>query len=132
MDLSRHFILLNGEPKTLQIDSIIRNGASGYRVRFKNNGKSYNYGKDKVVWLSNPEWLDPTNSHVFIGGSKQNDIKEIWKFSCGTNCYWRITHINGYVQEGAHPTKSVAGLNQTPTIPDRKRTECPLPHAVGF
>ena len=22
--------------------------------------------------------------------------------------------------------------NQTPTIPDRKRTECPLPHAVGF
>lgn len=79
MDLSRHFILLNGVPKTLQIDSIIRNGASGYRVRFKNNGKSYNYGKDKVVWLSNPEWLDPTNSHVFIGGSKQDDIKEIWK-----------------------------------------------------
>ena len=32
----------------------------------------------------------------------------------------------------AHPTKSVAELNQTPTIPDRKRTECPLPHAVGF
>lgn len=32
----------------------------------------------------------------------------------------------------AHPTKSVAGLNQTPTILDRKRTECPLPHAVGF
>lgn len=71
MDLSRHFILLNGEPKTLQIASIIRNGASGYCVRFKNNGKSYNYGKDKVVWLSNPEWLDPTNSHVFIGGSKK-------------------------------------------------------------
>ena len=42
MDLSCHFILLNGEPKTLQIESIIRNGASGYRVRFKNNGKSYN------------------------------------------------------------------------------------------
>ena len=32
----------------------------------------------------------------------------------------------------AHPTKSVAELNQTPTILDRKRTECPLPHAVGF
>ena len=76
MDLSRHFILLNGEPKTLQIESIIRNGASGYRVRFKNNGKSYNYGIDKVVWLSNPEWLAPTNSHVFIGGSKQNDIRK--------------------------------------------------------
>ena len=36
------------------------------------------------------------------------------------------------MEKVAHPTKSVAGLNQTPTIPDRKRTECPLPHAVGF
>ena len=35
-------------------------------------------------------------------------------------------------KEMAHPTKSVAEPNQTPTIPDRKRTECPLPHAVGF
>ena len=40
--------------------------------------------------------------------------------------------LNPCGEKPAHPTKSVAGLNQTPTIPDRKRTECPLPHAVGF
>lgn len=53
MDLSHNLILLNGEPKTLQIDSIERNSTNGYRVRFKNNGKDYNYGHDKVAWLSN-------------------------------------------------------------------------------
>ena len=100
MDLSHHFILLNGEPKTLQIDSIIRNGLNGYRVRFKNNRKSYNYGKDKVVWLSNPEWLDLTHCQVVIGGSRQEDVREIWKFAYGVKCYWRIVHSNGYVQEG--------------------------------
>ena len=100
MDLSHHFILLNGEPKTLQIASITRNEANGYRVRFKNNGKSYNYGKDKVVWLGNPEWFDPTHCKVLIGGLQQNDVREIWKFASGVKCYWRIVFANDYVQEG--------------------------------
>ena len=100
MDLSRHFILLNGEPRTLQIDSITRNGSKGYCVRFKNSGKSYNYGKDKVVWLSNSEWLDPTHCQVIISGFQQKDVTDIWKFACGTKSYWRIAHANGYVQEG--------------------------------
>ena len=79
MDLSRHFILLNGEPKTLQIDKIEKNGANGYHVRFKNNGKSYNYSRDKVIWLSNPEWIDPTHCKVFIGGTRKSDVREVWK-----------------------------------------------------
>lgn len=100
MDLSRHFILLNGEPKTLQIDLIEKNGANGFRVRFKNNGRSYNYGNDKVVWLRNPEWLNPMHCKVFIGGTQHKDIREIWKFCYGSKCYWRIVHTNGYEQEG--------------------------------
>lgn len=48
MDLSKYFILLNDEPKTLQIDAIQRNGIKGYSVRFKNNKRTYNYGCDKV------------------------------------------------------------------------------------
>ena len=99
MDLSRHFILLNNEPKTLQIDSIERNGTNGYRVRFKNNGKIYNYGNDKVILLSNPEWIDPVHCKVIIGGLQQKNVREIWKFTCGTKCYWRIVHTNGYAQE---------------------------------
>ena len=52
MDLSKCFILLNDEPKTLQIDIIQRNDINGYSVRFKNNKRTYNYGRDKVVWLN--------------------------------------------------------------------------------
>ena len=53
----------------------------------------------------------------------------------GHSCYLCViffAKIINNTENLAHPTKSVAGLNQTPTILDRKRTECPLPHAVGF
>lgn len=80
MDLSKHFILLNGEPKTLQIAAIQWNGSNGYSVRFKNNGRTYNYGRDKVVWLNNPEWKDPTQCKVFVDSKLQNGIREIWRF----------------------------------------------------
>ena len=101
MNLSRHFILLNGEAKTLQIDSIERFGSNAFRVRFKNNTKPYTYGADKVVWLSNPEWIDVANSKVYIGGTHKTDIREVWKFVCGENVYWRVVHTNGYVEDDA-------------------------------
>lgn len=66
MDLSKHFVLLNGEPKTLQIDTIQKNGNTGYSVRFKNNGRTYNYAYSKVTWLSTSEWKDPTQCKVYI------------------------------------------------------------------
>ncbi len=101
MDLSRHFILLNGEAKTLQIDSIERNGVNVFRVRFKNNPKLYTYGADKVVWLSNPECVNITNSKVYIGGTQKTDIREVWKFVLGEKVYWRVVHTNGYVEDDA-------------------------------
>ena len=84
MDLSKHFILLNGEPKTMQIAAIQWNGSNGYSVRFKNNGRTYNYGRDKVVWLSNPEWKDPTQCKVLMEGILKNGIREIWRFDNNT------------------------------------------------
>lgn len=76
MDLSRDFILLNGEPKTLQIDSIQRNGIDGYSVRFKNSGRVYNYGFNKVTWLGNPRCIDPVLNRVSVNGVVRNDVRE--------------------------------------------------------
>lgn len=101
MDLSRHFILLNGEAKTLQIDSIERNGSNIFRVRFKNNHKPYIYGAGKVVWLSNPAWVDVANSKVYIDGKQRLDIREVWKFVHGENVYWRVVHTNSYIEDDA-------------------------------
>ena len=99
MDLSKYFILLNGEPKTLQIDTIQRNGINGYSVRFKNNKRTYNYGRDKVVWLNNPEWKDPTQCKVFVDSKLQNDIREIWRFDNNGQSCWRIVYNNGITQD---------------------------------
>ena len=101
MDLSRHFILLNGKAKTLQIDSIERIGSRAFRVRFKNNPKPYTYGTDKVVWLSNPEWVDIANSKVYIEGAQKLDIREVWKFVLSEKAYYRVVHTNGYVEDDA-------------------------------
>lgn len=101
MDLSRHFILLNGEPKTLQIDAIQRNGSYGYRVRFKSNGRTYNYGRDKVVWLSHPEWKDPTQCKVLVDGVWKKGVREIWRFDDSGYACWRIIYNNGFVQDDA-------------------------------
>ncbi len=99
MDFSREFIILNGQAKTLQIDSIERIGSNAFRVRFKNNPKAYTYGEDKVVWLNNPIWVDVANSKVYIGGNQRTDIREVWKFVHGEKVYWRVVHTNGYVED---------------------------------
>ena len=101
MDLSKYFILLNGEPKTLQIDAIQRNGINGYCVHFKNNKRTYNYGPDKVVWLNNPEWKDPIQCKVFVDGKLQNGIREIWRFDNNGQSCWRIVNNNGIIQDDA-------------------------------
>lgn len=101
MDLSRHFILLNGEAKTLKIDSIYRVSSNSFRVHFKNNPQPYTYGTDKVTWLSNPEWINIANSKVYIDGAHRKDIREIWKFTHGEKMYFRIVHLNGYVEDDA-------------------------------
>lgn len=99
MDLSYLLILLDGKPRTQQIDSIERNGNHGYHVRFKNSAKNYTYGFNKVMFLNNPEWMDPTHCKVFVDGSLRNNIREIWKFEYGVICYWRLVYTNGYVHE---------------------------------
>lgn len=101
MDLSKHFILLNGEPRTLQIDDIQRNGSNGYSVRFKNNGRTYNYGCDKVVWLSNPEWKDPSQCKVYGNGKLKKHISDIWRFDNNGHSCWRIVYDNGFVRDDA-------------------------------
>lgn len=99
MDLSKHFILLNGEPKTSQIDTIQWNGINGYSVRFKNSRRTYNYGRDKVVCLSCPEWKDPAQYRVSVDGVLKNSIREIWRFDNNGHACWRVIYNNGFVQD---------------------------------
>ena len=100
LDLSKSLILLDGELKTLQIASISKVvGANAYRVSFKNSQKTFTYGANKVVWLSDPQWLVPAYYRVYHVGRLQTDIKEIWQFKTRLNVYWRIKYHNGHEAE---------------------------------
>lgn len=98
-DLSKSLILLNGQLKTLQIASINKTGASAYRICFKNNPKPYTYNADKVVWLTNPQWIMPEFCKVYRGSCMQTGVAEIWQFDMGTRAYWRIKYHSGYEAE---------------------------------
>lgn len=99
-DLSRALILLNGELKTLQIESISNMvGSNAYRVCFKKNPKKYTYSAEKVVWLSDPEWIMPELCKVYRDGVLQEDIAEILKFAYADTHYWRIKYLSGYEAE---------------------------------
>lgn len=100
MDLEKYFIIINGEPKTQQIDFIHKNESNGYSIRFKNKTVVYNYGYHKVKWLSDPKWIDPTHCKVFVKGTLEKQIKDIWKFESFNQDYWRIICNNGYIIEG--------------------------------
>lgn len=101
MDLSKDFIILDGKPKTWRIDAIQRNGTNGYIVRFKDDGRIFRYGRDKVVWLNNPEWKDPTQYKVLVDGKLMNGIREIWRFDYNGHSCWRVIYNKDFVQEDA-------------------------------
>ena len=100
-DLTKSMILLNGELKTLRIASISKLGDSAFRILFKNNPKTYTYSAEKVVWLTDPQWLVPELCKVFRGGCLQKEITEIWQFNDGQNKFWRIKYRSGYEGEYA-------------------------------
>ena len=64
---------------------------------FKNSPKIYNYSYYNVRWLSNPLWIDPTHSKVFINGTLQKQVKEIWKFESDEQNYLRIIFNNNFI-----------------------------------
>lgn len=99
MNLEKDFIVIDGKPKTQQIDFIHKKDSYGYSIRFKDTPKVYNYSYHKVKWLSNPTWVDPTHSKVFVKGKHENQVKEIWKFESADQDYWRIICNSGFIIE---------------------------------
>lgn len=97
-DLSRSYILLNGEPKTLQIESIARINSNLFSVRFNNN-KTYSYSADKVLWLNDYKWFDPLMTKVYLDGILQKGIGDIWCFEYKDRLFWRIKYCNGFVAD---------------------------------
>ncbi|MCQ2210334.1 MAG: AAA domain-containing protein [Paludibacteraceae bacterium] len=101
------FIIINGEPKALQIDYFVLGNNGAYDVRFKNNPTFYHYRAKDVVWIKKSIWHDHEQCKVYIDGKEQYGITEIRSFQQGEKNHWRITYKNGYVRDYMHGTINV-------------------------
>ncbi|MCM1297536.1 MAG: AAA family ATPase, partial [Muribaculaceae bacterium] len=90
MDLQKHVIIINGDDKTYQVESIRLDGYK-YAIKFQNSDKVYSYSMDKVTWLTNTISIEFEDCHIFINGKKEKNVKSISLFSCDGIKYYAIT-----------------------------------------
>lgn len=95
IDTSQNLIAINGCIRTAQIESCRYEAPNKYCIVFTGNPKEYAYGADKVLWLKNPESLDPTVYQLAHNGRRLTNIAAIFKFRDYTQTYWHIRFENG-------------------------------------
>ena len=96
LDLRENMIVIDGEIKTFSVERCW-SASSSYRrnVIFKNNPKTYSYSYDKVLWLTNPEILDPRNCLLLHNGRRLYPLSYIAAFQNGYQTYWYVEYYNG-------------------------------------
>lgn len=97
MNLENHIILINGEDKTYQVESIRLEGRR-FAIKFQNSNKTYFYSWNNVFWLSNPLVLNIDNCHIYVNGQRENNIKSVYLFLSTTEKFYSIKYSNGFVQ----------------------------------
>lgn len=97
MNLKKHFIIIDGVDKTLQVEYIRLDGHK-YAIKFQNSEKVYSYSKSKVTWLTNPLSVDFLKSHTFINGINHNTIAQIHQFVGDNIKYYAVTFEDGFVK----------------------------------
>ncbi len=101
------FIIIKGQPKTLQIDKIELCANGVYAVKYKNSPSIFHYRNNDVIWLTNATWHDPLHNKVYINGQAQRNVTDILSFKQQDLTHWRITYTNGYIQDYLHGTIQV-------------------------
>jgi len=113
MDLKQHVIIINGENKTYQIESIKLDGHK-YVIKFHNSAKTYTYNQENVIWMSEPVILDTDNIHVFVKGTHiRKNMESVRLFSTSKTRYFSEIKIkyyalvfeNGFISQ--HPENEV-------------------------
>lgn len=95
LDTSQHLIVINGCIRTAQIESCRYEAPNRYYIKFAGNPKEYAYWVDKVLWLKNPELLDPAVFRLAHNGRRLTNIVAIFRFRDYTQTYWLVRFENG-------------------------------------
>jgi hypothetical protein len=93
-NLLHAYILLNGAPKTLLIESITMETAGVYCVQFKGSQSCYRYKASSVVWMKDAQSLQPELVQIYACGVLQKHLSKILRFEHDGKAYWRLVFDN--------------------------------------
>ncbi len=97
MNPENHIILINGEDKTFQVESI-RLDSHQYAIKFQNSDKTYSYSRNNVLWLTNPLALNIENCHIYVNGQRENNVMSMHLFVGDTGKFYAINYANGFIR----------------------------------
>lgn len=95
LDTSQNLIVINGCIRTAQIEICRYKAPNRYYIVFAGNTKEYTFLVDKVLWLKNPESLDPAVYQLAHNGRRLTNIAAIFRFRDYTQTYWLVRFENG-------------------------------------
>ena len=95
LDSSQNLIVIDGRVRTREIESCRYDAAGKYLIIFAGSSKEYTYRTDKVLWLRDPQSLDPAHYRLAHNGLQLTYIAAIFVFRNNMRTYWHVCFENG-------------------------------------
>lgn len=92
-----NMVVIDGLIKTSQIARCTKNNnGDRYNIAFNNNpNKTFSYGRNRAMWLTNPVIFDPKHCHIYHNGKQLHPLAFIATFQQGRYKYWYVEYRNG-------------------------------------
>ena len=92
-----NMVIIDGQIKTSQIARCsINDSGDRYNIAFKNNtSKTFSYGRNRALWLTNPVIFIPQHCHIYHNGRRLWPLAYIAAFQGGYSKYWYVEYTNG-------------------------------------
>ena len=92
-----NMVVIDGQIKTSKIARCaINDSGDRYNIAFKNNpNKTFSYGRNRAMWLTNPVIFDPQHCHIYHNGRQLWSLAYIAAFQRGRFQYWYVEYRNG-------------------------------------
>ncbi len=92
-----NMVVIDGQIKTSQIARCaINDSGDRYNIAFNNNpNKTFSYGRNRAMWLTNPVIFDPQHCHIYHNGRQLWPLAYIAAFQRGFSKYWYVEYPNG-------------------------------------
>ncbi|MCD8290155.1 MAG: ATP/GTP-binding protein, partial [Prevotella sp.] len=80
---------------TDRVQSIREYGSSSWTVKFYFSQTDYNYGKSRLLYLTDPESVDIVEKGLYINNILITNVTEILKYTDGEHSFYHVIYTNG-------------------------------------